>query len=201
MAGRQVTVPEIMNEIDKDRIFYDESCGGVTFSGGEPLMQPEFLEHLLLSCKRKYIHTAVDTSGYVDTMTLLRISKITDLFLYDLKIMDEERHIKYTGVSNRLILKNVRELSQCHGAIHLRFPLIPGINDDLDNVTKVGEFSAALRGVSQINIIPYQHLGVDKYLRLQKKYRLQKVCQPGSEEVEAVAQKLKEYGLTVKIGG
>ena len=115
--------------------------------------------------------------------------------------MDEERHVKYTGVSNKLILKNVRELSQCHGAIHIRFPLIPGINDDLDNVTKVGEFSATLRGVSQIHIIPYQHMGADKYHRMKKRYLLEKTCQPGNDEVEAIAQTLKKFGLNVKIGG
>jgi len=201
MAGRLVTVSEVMKDIEKDIIFYDESGGGVTFSGGEPFMQPDFLEHLLMSCRQKYIHTAVDTSGYTCTETLLRISKLTDLFLYDLKIMDEDRHVKYTGVSNALILKNVKELAKYHGDIHIRFPLIPGVNNDSDNVARIGEFTALLPSVSQIHIIPYQHMGVDKYYRLQKKYRLEKTCQPDSEEVEAVAQTLKGYGLTVKIGG
>lgn len=201
IAGRFVTASEVMTDIEKDIIFYDQSGGGVTFSGGEPLMQPEFLEELLMLCRKKYIHTTVDTTGYAETETLLRISKLTDLFLYDLKIMDEDRHIKFTGVSNTLILNNVRELSKCHGAIHIRFPLIPGINDDQDNVTKIGEFTATLQGVSNIHIIPYQHMGVDKYHRLKKRYRLEETCQPESQVVEAVAQTLKEYGLNVKIGG
>ena len=201
MVGRQVTGAELLREIEKDVIFYDESGGGVTFSGGEPLMQPEFLTIMLASCQRKGIHTAVDTTGFASTDTLLAISRLTDLFLYDLKLMDDALHRQYTGVSNRLILKNLQELSLNHNNIRIRFPLIPDVNDDVCNVEKLGEFVASLRGVSQVHVIPYQPMGVCKYDRLRKDYRLQAVTAPDQEKIEAVANKLKQYGLTVKIGG
>ena len=201
MVGKQFTVTEVMREIEKDIIFYDESGGGVTFSGGEPLMQPEFLISILQACQKKSIHTAIDTTGFASTETLLRISKLTDLFLYDLKLMDDALHKQYTGVSNVLILNNLRELSLNHHAIRIRFPLIPGINDELANIEKLGEFVASLRGVTQVHVIPYQQMGVCKYRRLQKEYRLQTMMLLDQEKTAAVAHKLKQYGLTIKIGG
>ncbi|MEW6624036.1 MAG: glycyl-radical enzyme activating protein [Bacillota bacterium] len=201
LVGRFVTVSEVMKEVEKDVIFYDQSGGGVTFSGGEPLMQPDFLKSLLMSCRGKYIHTAVDTSGYARTETLMEISRYTDLFLYDLKIMDEDLHIKYTGVSNKLILRNLKELSLCHEAINIRFPLIPGITDDPDNIAKIGEYTASLKGISQVNVLLYHHMGADKYYRLNKDYPLQDISKSGSIIIEAAAQKLEEYGLKVRIGG
>lgn len=201
MAGRRVTVADVMNIIEKDIIFYDQSGGGVTFSGGEPLMQPSFLQSLLTACNKQSIHTAVDTSGFAATETLLCISKLTDLFLYDLKVMDEKRHTQYTGVSNRLILHNLKELSACGTPIRIRYPLIPGINDDKENVAALGAFAAALPGVTQIHILPYQQMGVQKYTRLRKEYSLPHTAPPGSGAVETVTQLLKDYGLTVITGG
>lgn len=135
VAGRRVTVEEVLDDIERDVIFYDQSGGGVTFSGGEPLLQPEFLLALLAECKKRGIHTAVDTTGFAAPEILLQASQITDLFLYDLKIMDDGLHRQYTGVSNGVILDNLRELAARHGNIIIRVPVIPGINDGDENIT------------------------------------------------------------------
>lgn len=201
LVGRQLSVDEVMRDVAKDVIFYDESGGGVTFSGGEPLMQPEFLTGLLQRCRARSIHTAVDTTGYAPWEILLAISPLTDLFLFDLKIMDDRRHRDFTGVSNERILDNLKALSQCHCAIRIRFPLIPGVNDDSDNVEKLGMFVAALPGVAHIDLLPYQRMGVDKYRRLGKEYLLPAVEPPVQESVDAVVRVLKKYRLDVKIGG
>jgi pyruvate formate lyase activating enzyme len=126
LLGSTVTVPELMSEIEKDRLFFEESGGGVTFSGGEPLMQPEFLLECLAACKHKQHHTAIDTCGHAPWGTLSQILALTDLFLYDLKLMDGARHEQQLGVSNSLILENLRNLSKRGAAIWIRFPLRSG---------------------------------------------------------------------------
>jgi pyruvate formate lyase activating enzyme len=201
MIGRTVSVTDVMREIAKDIIFYDQSGGGVTFSGGEPLQQPDFLKELLMACRRKMIHTAVDTTGFARAETLLDISRYTDLFLYDLKLMDSRLHKKYTGVPNELILQNLRQLAECHDAIRIRFPFIPGINDDLDNIRETGRFVASLPGKQTVHLLPYQKMGTDKYSRLKKEYRLPELVSSNRADIEEAAQVLREFGLTVLIGG
>jgi len=201
LAGKQITVQEIMNQIDKDSIFYDESGGGVTFSGGEPLSQPEFLLELLTECKKKEYHTAVDTSGYAAAKAVEAISSLTDLFLYDLKVMDEEKHIKYTGVSNKLILENLRIISKLHNKIWIRIPLIPGINDDENNIAASAKVIRDTTGVEQVNILPYHNIAADKYNRLGKINCLTDIPVPDAEYMESIAAKFLEYRVKVKIGG
>ena len=140
-----MTVDALMAEIERDRIFYDESGGGVTFSGGEPLMQPAFVREMAAMCRVSAIHVALDTCGHVDTDALLDIARDVDLFLFDLKMMDEERHRAFTGASNVRILQNLERLSAVHGNILVRFPFIPGVNDDDENVRAMGAFLASLR--------------------------------------------------------
>jgi pyruvate formate lyase activating enzyme len=200
-VGSVMTVADVMREIEKDMIFYDESGGGVTFSGGEPLQQPDFLQKLLTLCRQKRIHTAVDTTGFAPAAALLGISGYTDLFLYDLKLMDDVRHKEYTGVSNRLILENLQELSRVHRDIRIRYPFIPGINDDEKNIRHTGRFLAGLQGVSPIHLLPYQHLGAGKYHRIKKEYRLRHLVPPGADALAPAKKILEEYGLTVMIGG
>lgn len=201
IVGRPVTVAEVMAEIEKDVIFYDESGGGVTFSGGEPLMQPGFLQALLASCKEKEIHTAVDTSGLAPWKTLQEISRNVDLFLYDLKLMDDEKHRKYTGVSNELIFSNLRALASQGSTIAVRVPIVPGINDDAENISSIGEFVASLTRVPPISILPYHKAGVDKYARLKKLYALPETQSPSDGQIAEIAATLQRFGLTVKIGG
>ena len=201
IAGREITVAQVMTEIERDIPFYDESGGGVTFSGGEPLFQLGFLLALLRACKEKEIHTAVDTCGFVTWGTLDSIREHVDLFLFDLKLMDDARHRKFTGVSNELILKNLQTLSQRGHHIDLRLPIIPGINDDDENIRQTGAFAAALPRLNRVDILPYHHAALEKYNRLNKVYRLPEIRPPSDERTAEIAQILEEFGLQVKIGG
>lgn len=200
MIGKKLTTEEIIKEIEKDLIFYEESGGGVTFSGGEPLSQSEFLESLLNDCKEKKIHTAVDTSGYVPWEILYKMSSKVNLFLFDLKLMDNERHKKYTGVSNEIILENLKKLSSIHNHIFVRFPVIPGINDDDQNIKETGEFVSSLK-IAQINLLPYHYIGIDKYRRLGKTYELATTQPPSEEKLSEISVILRKFDLNVKIGG
>jgi len=200
MIGKKMTIEEVLKEIEKDLVFYEESGGGVTFSGGEPLGQSEFLEELLNDCREKKIHTAVDTSGYVSWGILNKIHSKVNLFLYDLKIMDSERHKKYTGVSNEIILENLKKLSWVHNNIFVRFPLIPGINDNYQNIKEMGEFLSSLK-IAQVNLLPYHYIGVDKYRRLGRIYHLAATQPPSEEKLSEVSAILRKFNLNVKLRG
>jgi len=200
LVGKQMTIDQVMKEIEKDKIFYDESKGGVTFSGGEPLTQPEFLYGLLQRCKGQGIHTAVDTSGLASWEVLSKIIKGTDLFLYDIKHLDDEAHKKYTGVSNQLILGNLKKLAYEGAHINIRMPIIPGINDDDENIVNTALFITSLN-INLVNILPYHHTGADKYGRLGELYRLSDVQSPSDERMLQIQKRMKEFGLNVRIGG
>ncbi|TFB08997.1 glycyl-radical enzyme activating protein [Candidatus Atribacteria bacterium MT.SAG.1] len=200
MIGGKLTTEEVIKEIEKDLIFYEESGGGATFSGGEPLGQSEFLESLLNCCQEKKIHTAVDTSGYISWEILSKISSKVDLFLYDLKIMDSKKHKKYTGVSNEIILENLEKLSSIHNNIFVCFPVIPGINDDYQNIKEMGEFLSSLK-IAQVNLLPYHYIGIDKYKRLGKKYKLVTTQPPSEEKLSEVSALLRKFNLNVKLKG
>jgi pyruvate formate lyase activating enzyme len=200
VAGKTFNEVEVMKEIEKDRAFYEESNGGVTFSGGEPLMQVDFLNCLLAECRKENIHTAVDTCGYSSRRNFAKIMNKVDVFLYDIKLMDDRTHKKYTGVSNKLILENLTELADKGKSILARFPLIPGINDDERNVSKTGEFLYK-NGIEDIHVLPYHGAGAEKYRNLGRKYKLNRVKSPSDEELRLIKQKLQAFGLKVRIGG
>jgi pyruvate formate lyase activating enzyme len=200
IIGRKMTVAEVMKEIEKEMVFYDESGGGVTFSGGEPLMQPEFLEAILKECKEKNINTALDTSGYASSEVMDKISDKVDLFLYDLKLMDEEKHKKYTGVSNKLILENLRKLAARGSKVAIRIPLIPGINDDEDNINRTAELIHSLEIIKNISLLPYHKAGREKYKRLNLLDKMSKTQAPSAERVKEIMKSLKHLGFSVKIG-
>ena len=200
IMGSKVSADDVIKEIEKDLIFYEESGGGATFSGGEPLSQSEFLGALLDGCKEKKIHTAVDTSGYIPWKILERLNSKIDLFLYDLKIMDDKRHKKYTGVSNNLILENLKKLCLVHHNIFIRFPIIPGINDDDQNIREMGEFLSSLK-IAQINLLPYHFMGIDKYKRLERIYKLADIHSPSKEKLSDISTILRNFNLKVKLGG
>ena len=162
----------LVAEAKKDKLFYDQSGGGITFSGGEPLMQPEFLVEALEACGRAGLHRAVDTCGFAPEETILRVGAHTDLFLYDLKHMDPEKHRLYTGVDNVLILSNLRSLDQAGANLNLRVPLIPGINDEPENLEALGALAASLRHVTGVNLLPYHTAGRGKYPKWGMEYRL-----------------------------
>ena len=200
LVGREMTISEVMAEINRDRVFYDESGGGVTFSGGEPTAQPQFLIGLLEECRSAGIHTAVDTSGYVKPETLMVISELANLFLYDLKLMDDERHRRYCGVSNELILTNLRMLSERGSNIIVRFPLIPGVNDAKENIEAMGAFVSSLKNVKELSVLPYHKAGVAKNKRLRQQTEFIG-NPPTDEQVSGVKEILEKFRLNVKIGG
>jgi pyruvate formate lyase activating enzyme len=200
IIGNTVTTGYLMNEIEKDLVFYDQSGGGVTFSGGEPLMQHEFLAKLLIECRDKDIHTAVDTSGYTNWEVLSALAGVTDLFLYDIKHLDDTMHTKTVGVSNRVILENLKKLAKVHNNINVRVPLVPGINDDDGNVLGTAKFISSLN-IRDVNILPYHNTGMDKYGRLGREYRLTDTREPTRELTAKVEEVFTGCGLNVKIGG
>lgn len=199
--GKTSTVDDVVRKIERDIIFYDESNGGVTFSGGEPLMQPGFLLELLDACGKLEIHRTVDTAGYADAKILMSVAERTELFIYDVKHMDPEKHKKYTGVSNEQILSNL-ELLAGHGAnIKVRIPVIPGFNNDNENIDRTGSFISSLPGVSSVNLLKYHDSAITKYKKIGVKYLLKNVSPSSEHELKSIKKRLRKYGLKVKIGG
>lgn len=184
LVGRVVTVEELLREIERDVVFFDQSGGGVTLTGGEPLMQPRFVIELLRACKEHGIHTVLDTSGYASWPVMAEVAGQTDLFLYDLKLMDDARHRKYTGVSNRLIISNLKRLSAAGENIIVRIPLIPGVNDDEQNLKLTHRFLVNLPNLAGVEVLPYHDIAQAKYAALDLAYRLPELISPSAERVE-----------------
>ena len=189
LVGRVAGVSELLSEIERDVVFYDQSGGGVTLTGGEPLMQPRFAIELLRACQAHDIHTVLDTSGYASWTVVEQAARHTNLFLYDLKLMDETRHRQYTGVSNRLILSNLQRLSAGGARIIVRIPLIPGVNDDEHNLKLTRQFLAGLPHLVGVEVLPYHDIAAAKYSALGLTYRLPELASPSAERV-ALAQAL-----------
>jgi pyruvate formate lyase activating enzyme len=200
-VGRRMTVDELMADIMADRLFFEESKGGVTFSGGEPLRQPDFLLAGLQACQARYIHTAVDTTGCVREEELLRISDAVDLFLYDIKMMDDSKHRHYTGLSNRLLLSNVKALDRWGKEIIIRIPVIPGLNDSREDFAAVGRFLQPLSHVQQVQLLPYHKTGIHKHSRLEWEYSLADIEPPSAEHMQARKEWLSDFVSHVVIGG
>jgi len=196
-AGRHVTVNQVMEEIEREVPFYDESGGGVTFSGGEPLMQPRFLSALLKACRKHEIHTVVDTSGFANWNVFEEIRMDVDLFLYDLKHMDPIRHRGITGVPNEVILENLRRLSEVSAKCIVRIPLIPGINDDEKNLRDSGRLLASLRNIECVELMSYHDIAQAKYEALDREYALIGTKPPTEAEMHQARNVLQGYGLHV----
>jgi pyruvate formate lyase activating enzyme len=201
LVGREMATAEVLGEIQRDLAFFDESGGGVTFSGGDPLFQADFLLALLQGCKELEIHTAVDTSGAASWATLDRIRPFVDLFLYDIKLIDDGRHRAATGSSNRVILDNLRRLSEAGENIRLRLAIIPGMNDDEENLRRTAEFAAALPRIHGVSLLPFHNTAQDKYANLGLEYTLAGVRAPDEARMEEIGRLLAGYGLDVSFGG
>jgi len=201
IIGRRVTVAEVMAEIEKDVIFYDESGGGATFSGGEPLMQPEFLLALLKECRARGIHTTVDTTCYAEPDVIDSVSQAVNLFLCDIKHMDAEMHRRYTGVGNEEILANLRTLAEAGKDVMIRIPVIGGFNDDDGNIERTAEFVRSLKTVRRIDILPYNPGGLDKAVRLNGNVELMRAPPASDDAMRKIADTLRGYGFKVKTGG
>ncbi len=201
IIGRYLSVPELMAIIERDRKFYEQSNGGVTFSGGEPTAQPEFLTAALKELQERGIHTAIETSSFAPWDTFEPILRHVDLVLTDIKHMDDAEHRRLTGVSNRPILNNLRAISRLGIPMKIRLPLIPGLNDSPENLTATAEFAKKLGSLQSLDILPYHRLGEGKWRQLGVDYSLCGLKPQNENEVQAVAAFLSDRGIQVGIGG
>ena len=200
-VGQEMRSSELVENLLRDRIFFDESGGGVTFSGGEPLLQAPFVTEAMRLLHAEGVHTALDTCGYGNPQELAEAASQASLVLYDLKLMDEARHRLATGVSNAIILQNLKTLSEIHPCIWIRVPIIPGINDDRANLEATAEFLAPLQGIRQVDLLPYHPLGESKSARVGLTYSLHATQTPTLEDLEAMAGLFRAKGLNTTVGG
>jgi pyruvate formate lyase activating enzyme len=203
IAGTFYAPDALIKILDREKVFINQSGGGVTFSGGEPLHQPEFLIESLKLCKSHGYHTAVDTSGYSPADTFNQVITHTDLFLFDIKHLDEDKHMAFTGVSNRLIIGNFHRAVKSGKDIFVRFPVIPGKNDDPEHLTRLRNFigdtkSANLR---KICLLPFHKTGSSKYPRTGITYMMTGTDRPSAERMKQLKDFFSETGIKVKIGG
>jgi pyruvate formate lyase activating enzyme len=202
MSGRLATVEEIVAIVEKERIFFDQSGGGVTFSGGEPLRQHEFLTYALIALGKQSFHRAVDTSGFAPKEILLGVAKHTDLFLYDLKMMDSSLHKKWTGVDNKIILENLHLLSKAGSCIDIRIPLIKGVNADHENLEKSAFFIANLPGEKKsVSLLPYHYSMVSKHEKLGQVFDGGAMSELTDNDKDQAVNLFSSFGLKVTVGG
>lgn len=197
-----MSVEEVMNIAEKDAVFYHESAGGVTLSGGEPLYQIDFTEDLISSLKRKGYHITIDTSGYATRASFMRIVNNTDLFFYDIKLIDDKDHQQYTGVANDVILQNLMWLAREGKKIILRFPVVPGITDTKKNINGLMTLLFQMKEfVSEIDLLPYHSMARQKYKQLNRDDRLENLKDVSREELTELKNEIAKTGFIVKIGG
>lgn len=200
LFGKDVTVCQLIQEIKKDEIFYKKSGGGITISGGEPFIQTDFVKELLVECKNMRYDTAIETCGYCDWENFEKVLNYIDLFLYDLKQLDDKKHSKYTGVSNRVIIENLEILYKRTKNIIIRVPVIPQFNSDEHSIRDICEFVKKL-GLLQIHLLPYHRLGRSKYEKLFLDYKLGAMEPPSREYMQHLAGIVRNYEIEVQIGG
>ena len=196
---REVTVPALVRELERDLPYFDRSGGGVTISGGEPLTQPGFVRELLRSCRDRELHTALDTCGLVEPKALIEAAALTDVILYDLKVMDSAAHAAWTGQPNHTILENLQRLNDLDVAVWIRLPLIPGVSDDPRNLDAMIERLAATR-FRRVSILPYHRIAEAKYQRLGLPNKLAGVEPPSAERIEEVRARFTAAGFDPHIG-
>jgi pyruvate formate lyase activating enzyme len=202
-VGKYYSVENVLEMLEKEKVFINQSKGGITFSGGEPMLQFEFLLETLRVCKANGYHTAVDTSGYSSAENYKSIIPFTDLFLFDIKHLDEARHTELTGVSNKGIIDNYHILLKSGKDIMVRVPIIPGYNDDPDHLERLRQFLSATKtsSLKKISLLPYHKIGSSKYKRFNVPYRMGKVEPPSRERMIELKEFFSDTGVKVKIGG
>jgi pyruvate formate lyase activating enzyme len=201
MSGREMRVDQVISEALKDRKFYESSGGGITLSGGEATMQWRFSAAIMETAKEVYLHTAVETTGYSAWEHLWEIAKNTDLILYDLKQMNSEKHREYTGVGNEIILENLKKLANKGKQIIIRIPLIPGVNDDRQNLEATARFVRETGRISEVHVLPYHQLGISKYPTVGYSYSLPGLKPPGKDATRKAEQIFQKYDFQVKMNG
>lgn len=199
--GTELGATELVREIKKDELFYEQSGGGVTFSGGEPLMQADFLAEVLKLCRENKFHTAVDSSGYTDFSEFEKLSGLVDLYLFDLKLMDDTRHLKYVGVSNEKILDNLIRLDKAGEQIDIRIPLIPEITDTKENLTAILDFIRPLSSIRSVTVLPFNRLAIDKYRRYNISSGISDLKTQPDDQLNQMAGLFSNAGYRAQIGG
>jgi pyruvate formate lyase activating enzyme len=197
--GKLFSIDQLITEIEKDNIFYEESGGGVTFSGGEPLFQSEFLALLAHECMKRKIHTTLDTSGYADFTTFKKISEFIDLFFIDIKLIDNNEHKRYTGVANHKIMQNLQYLSQTGKKVTFRYPVIPQINNKDEHIEQL--INLARHHTDEIHLLPYHKIGMHKYKELGIKNKMKQYEELPVNYLNNLKEKIERRGFQVKIGG
>jgi pyruvate formate lyase activating enzyme len=202
-VGKYYSVKRIIEILGKERVFIEQSGGGVTFSGGEPMLQFEFLKEALKACKENGYHTAIDTSGYSPAMNYNSIVPYTDLFLFDIKHMEDSCHYELTGVSNSGILDNYRLILETGKDIWVRIPVIPDLNDNADHMESLKQFilKTKTKSLKKICLLPFHRIGSWKYRRFNLPYRMESVKSPSKEEMQRLKEFFSETGVKVKVGG
>ncbi len=195
-VGKKYSVPELVKETLKDRFIFENSGGGVSFSGGEPLMQPDFLQEVLKALEEEGIHTVVDTSGCAQWTDLERIALHTDLFLYDLKLINEQESSKYTGVSSRLAVDNLKKLTEINAPLKARMPVIPSFTDHDDNIDAIVKILKKC-GLGKLDLIPYHDYGTTKYSKLDLEYRPGTIEIPAAEQLNRIKTRFEKQGIKI----
>ena len=202
MSGKAMSVTEVMDIIEKERIFFDQSGGGVTFSGGEPLVHSKMLIELLDECGKRGIHRAVDTAGNVSIETLLEVAKRTDLFLYDFKMINSEQHKKWTHTGNENIIQNLTALAETSANIIIRIPLLGGISDTDENLKQTAGFVSKLAGEKkEVHLLPYHSIAQNKYKKLGKLVSFESFAEPSKETLKHAIHIFAEHGIRAIVGG
>lgn len=197
----KISVEKLFNIIQGDKVFFEESGGGATFSGGEPLMQPDFLYEILKLCKKNKVHTCIDTTGFTSISTLEKIAELADCFLFDIKLINNELHKKYTGVPVDEILRNLKWLDKHNKNVVLRFPVIPEITNTERNISDIKSFIKSLKNINQINLLPYHNISNGKYERFKKENKMNNAKPLSDKEMAQLKSNFESIGLQVKIGG
>ena len=202
IAGEQVPISELLEYVEQDRAFYDQSGGGVTLGGGEVTAQPEAAINLLQACKQEGLHTAIETCGYTKKETILRFAEYVDLFLFDLKHIDPDRHFELTGVRNEMILENLEELIMKRNHVKVRMPMLKGINDSEAEIRGVIEFLKPFREFKNfegIDLLPYHKLGVNKYVQLGMDYPIEGDPSLDDADLDRIEGWIREYDFPVSV--
>ncbi|MGL5676348.1 MAG: glycyl-radical enzyme activating protein [Cellulosilyticaceae bacterium] len=199
--GKDCTVEEVLKEIEKDRIYYNRSGGGVTLSGGECLCQPRFAKALLHACKESGIATAIETTAGVSREVVESILPVVDLVMMDIKHMDGQKHKAFTGKDNKTVLENARIIAQSGVELIVRVPIIPGFNDQVADIASIAQFVKSLETVQEIHLLPYHRMGQDKYEGLGRVYELKELVPPTESHMQELLQAVVREGLKGQIGG
>ncbi|MCI9541198.1 MAG: glycyl-radical enzyme activating protein [Lachnospiraceae bacterium] len=201
IMGQDITVEEVMAEIDKDEAYYRRSNGGITLSGGECLFQPDFSAALLKAAKEKGYHTAIESTGCAPYQEIQKLLPYLDLYLMDIKHMDSDKHKQFTGQPNERILENARQIAIDAKELIIRVPVIPTFNNTKEEIRAISEFAASLPNVKQLHLLPYHRLGQDKYTGLGRTYTLADIEPMAEEYMQGLLETAKHSGLACQIGG